>query len=320
MGVNLLIDEISRNLAQDYNENSFYEYIKRAFDEYLVHLSKHKKEIETLLYNTKEFDGEKTYKRFASLIKKINACCLDILEKAYQGDILSAALELDKLLTVQKYTSYKLMDMYVNYLNFEQTSGGTFFRCVDFKDGDTPKSCGHVPYDKRYLVNKGRFNQLGFPCLYLSNSLECAQKEVGRKKSNKIRWYGKFVPKRDLLFMDFSIRMGGKIDSMSDYDKFSYLVTYPLRLLCLTKTKRESVAFTEEYIFSQLFLHILFINHKNGKIPNYHGIRFTSLKDSRYLNFVVPAKYNSKQPKTSGVSEYIAVLFDEIEVEKVQGK
>ena len=40
---------------------------------------------------------------------------------------------------------------------------------------------------------------------------------------------------------------------MNDYDKFSFLITYPMLLLCLVPVADETTRFHEEYLFSQLF-------------------------------------------------------------------
>lgn len=314
--INTLIQKLSSSLVQKYDDESFYNYIKNAFDKYISELTEYGHDVEILLNQTNELVGKATYRRFSNLMKKINSCCLDILECAYSGDILSATIKLSNLLSVCKYTDYKLMDVYANYLQNERVFDKELFRCVDFDRGEKPDNCNHVPFDLRQKASKGRFNQLGFPCLYLSNSLECAQKEIGETvKEGKSRWYGVFVPQRTLCFADFSIPSNDDILTMTDYDKFAFLITYPLRLLCLTPAKHEDAAFIEEYTFSQLFLHILFLN--NNVLPHFDGICYTSLKDLRSLNFVIPAKYKSQTPPTSGISDNIKAMITEIKVERI---
>ncbi len=314
--INTLIHKLSSSLAQKYDDESFYNYIKNAFGKYISELTEYSQDIETILNQTNELFGKATYKRFANLIKKINTYCLDILECAYSGDILSATTKLRNLLSVRKYTDYKLMDVYANYFQFKRVLNKELFRCVDFDQGKIPDNCNHVPFNLRKNASKGRFNQIGFPCLYLSDSLDCAQKEIGETvKEDKSRWYGVFVPQRKLCFVDFSIPTDDDILMMTDYDKFAFLITYPLRLLCLTP-KHKDASFIEEYTFSQLFLHILFLNN-NGILPQFDGICYTSLKDLKSLNFVIPAKYKSKTPPTSGISNYIKAIIAETKVEKL---
>ncbi len=309
--INILIQNLSSALAQDYDDDSFYNYIKESFSSYLNMLADYNQSIELLLNQTKEFDGKPTCRRFVTLIKKINSCCLDILECAYRGDVLSSTMLLRSLLSVRKYTDYKLMDVYANYLQFKRVLDKGWFRCVDFDKGENPHGCNHVPFNIRKKASKGRFNQLGTPCLYLSDNLDCAQMEIGLNvDKDKSRWYGTFELQKTLCLMDFSVPSEEDILSMTDYDKFSFLITYPLKLLCLTKVKDEGASFTEEYIFSQLFLHILFLNN-NDVLPHFDGICYSSMKDLRYLNIVIPARYKSKEPPTSGISEYIQALVKE---------
>lgn len=53
---------------------------------------------------------------------------------------------------------------------------------------------------------------------------------------------------------------------MNDYDKFSFLITYPMLLLCLVPVTDETARFHEEYLFSQLFAHVMYMNKKKISI------------------------------------------------------
>lgn len=302
--INILFQKLSSNLAQDYQDNSFYFYIKKSLDEFIDLLRGYKEEIASLLEVTKELNGNTTYRRFENLMIKINTHCLEILQYAYHGDILSATLKLKGLLYSQKYTDYKLADMYVNYLQFSRSASKELFRCVDFEKSVTPDNCNHLPFNLRQHASKGRFNQLGVPCLYLSDSIDCAQQEIGEIAKDKERWYSVFEQKEILYWADFTIPTICEIEKMTDYEKFSFLITYPLRLLCLTKTKNDNAKFNEEYLFSQLFFHIIFF-HVEENCPAFDGICHTSTKDKSHLNYIIPAKYKTKEPPISGLSEYV---------------
>ena len=315
---NKLIIELSLLLGQSEDSGTiFYYYIKRYFERYLSVLDDYEYSVVNLLNNINDdFLGNATYKRFRNLMNKINTVCLEILELAYHGNIIGAMTLMRKLLLTQQYTDYKLKDRYVNYLQLEIGERETLYRCVDFKEGEIPESCGHVPFNLRHLASRGRFNLLGIPCLYLSNSLDCAQSESGAVKGRKRRWRGVFLPQRTLYFANFTIPQSDSVESMSEFDKFSFLITYPLRLLCLTKTRYEDVPFTEEYLFSQLFFHVLFYDSSDG-FPKFDGICYSSTKALSGVNYVIPATYKQSEPPTEGTSTDVRDKIKEISVNPI---
>lgn len=310
--IKFIIQGLANSLAQNTNGKPFYYYAEGRLLEYIGVLEKNECAVKTLLSKIDDMNGDATPRRFIGLMKSINEQCLKILERAYAGDIFSALNELKSLL-VRKYTKYKLKKIYVEYIRCKNIQYKEMYRCVDFDKGVKPKSCGQLPFEMRECASKGRFNQLGTICLYLSNSLECAQKEIGEKVRNgKIRWYGKFCPKAELSFMDFSIPKKKDLKRWEEEDLFAFLLTYPLRVLCLAKGKNhKKVSFVEEYLFSQLFLHILLLNGKIGSKLNFEGICYSSAKSSECLNFVIPAKYETRTPPCSGKSPYIDRLLKE---------
>ena len=314
--LNELINNLASTLGQERNTPTFYQFVINKFNGYVSVLQDNADSIDYLLQNTEELRCKKTSIRFINLIKSINKRCIEILSRAYKGDLLSATAQLKSLLVVQKYTYYKLMDVYANYLQFKRIEDYELFRCVDFKSGEVPVSCNHVPFNLRHLASKQRFNQIGVPCLYLSTSLDCCQQEIGDVAKENERWYGTFKAKRNLFFADFTIPSPDEVKTMSFYDKFSFLVTYPLRLLCLTKAKEGNSQFVEEYLFSQLFLHVLFLS-EHDNFQNFDGICYTSMKDGSCLNFVIPAKYQSNIPPVEGLSDFIESIIEEKNVTKL---
>lgn len=305
--------ETANTLGQEYNDSTFYVFVNDKLKQYVSSLNDNANIVEYLLKQANQMNGKSSSVRFVNLIKTINKHCLYILVKAYKGDIWAATNRLRSLLGVQKYTDYKLVDMYANYLKFTFAANKPLYRCVDFESSKIPANCNHIPFELRRYATKQRFNQLGVPCLYLSASLDCCQQEIGSNvDKGKKRWYGIFKTKKDLYFLDFSIPTEQDIKSMSVHDKFSFLVTYPLRLLCLTKTKYDNAVFMEEYLFSQLFFHIAFFC-KHEDFPAFDGICYTSMKDRKSLNYVIPAKYNDEEPPLKGISDFIQSVITEIE-------
>lgn len=316
--IRALIKRLSEQLPIAYDKtNCFYYLAETKLIDFELSLSSLDSDtLSEFLIQVGEMRCIPTSKRFVSLIHKINVYCLKILQYAYKGQFIEAAKLLDNLMSVPRYTDYKLMDWYFNYMvsNFEEPI--KLYRCVDFSDTENPKDCNHVPYQLRRFASKGRYNLLGYPCLYLCSSLECSQKELGNVADGKIRWYGEFKPKQQLCFLDFSLPTNEAIDNMNAYDMFCFLITYPLRLLCNYKMLNNTGAYCEEYMFSQLFLHIMFLNRKDI-YPNFTGISFSSMHDRQCVNYVIPAVYKGNKPPTEGHSQHILDLFEQTTHQKL---
>ena len=292
--------------------NSFYSFVKEEFKLYKSKLKTLPKEdFEFFLKSSNEMCGNASAKRFINLISDIQNHCLLILQSAYKGDYYLATKGLKKLLTIQEATKNRLKDMLVNYFVLGRECKKTFYRCVDFEKAKTPDNCWHIPYNLRQYASRGRFNQTGTICMYISDSLECANSELGAVNEQKVRWVGEFQPKQTLYLYNFVVPSKNDVDEMSLYDQFCFLLTLPFYILCLTKCKYPSNSFCEEYIFSQLFFQMLFLQ-SNDKCPRFDGIMYTSIHVPRSVNIVIPTKYRDKEPLENGHSEYVKSLFDEI--------
>lgn len=290
----------------------FYYYVRNQFDVYIRQLnSLDEKEFRLFLNNTNELSGNATANRFINLIKDIQKNCLSILILAYKGDMFSATKSLDRLLTIQEVTKYRLNDMLVNYFVLRRELGKTFYRCVDFGEGETPNDCWHLPFNLKYKAARGRFNQLGTICMYVCNSKECANRESGPVKEQSIRWVGEFKPKQGICLYNLVVPSKEYIENMSVYEQFCFLLTYPFYILCLTKTNHPNGRFCEEYLFSQLFFHMLFLQ-SNDKCPRFDGICYTSMQTPSAVNIVIPAKYENEEPPMSGHSKYVKSLLQEV--------
>lgn len=318
--IRTLLKKLSDQLPVDYEKTEcFYYLAKDKLSEFETELkSLDSTDMSDFLKQAEELECSPTSESFINLIHKIKNTCLEILQYAYRGQILEATTLLDKLLSVPKYTDYKLSDWYFNYMSSAFENSVNLYRCVDFSDDEEdPKDCNHVPFQLRGSASNVRFNLLGYPCLYLCSSLECAQKELGNVAERKVRWYGEFRPKRQLCLLDFTLPSDETIDNMSVYDMFCFLVTYPLRLLCSYKMKDNDASFNEEYTFSQLFLHTMFLNKKN-EYPGFDGISYSSMYDRKCVNYVFPALYYAKEPPTEGHSQHILDMFEQVSHQKIQ--
>lgn len=318
MNLQSLILELVTSLGCNHRhrkQQTFYCFIKFQFDEYERLLKKvDKKQFESMLSEAGELMGKSAKLRFLNLMKVIHTKCLEILQLAYKGDVLNASALLEKLLMVKKYTKGYLQDMYVNYLKNEEGQGNCYYRIVDFPKGKMLPNCNHMPYNLRSKASAGRFNLLGIPCLYLASSEKTALLELGDKNENNSRWLGTFKALRNLRFLKFTIPSVRDISAMSDYDKFSFLVTYPLLQLCLVPVADENARFHEEYLFSQLFTHIMYMN-KNSNFYS-DGISYSSMRDKGGVNYIIPALYKQREPVFDDrISDFVSERVKEIKKE-----
>ena len=313
---------ISRIPAKN-NSESFYFFVKKRFSEYEGLLSAvPEQELNSFLKECKVMKNPKK-KTFVKLIKIIHEKSIAILSLAYKGNLMQAMLDLERLLTCVTYTDRILKDSLVNYFYYSTQEIGTLYRCVDFSDMKIPPDCNHLPFNLRYKASRNRFNQLGTICMYLSSSLKSANAESGDLAEGKKRWYGTFsfnkLFYRSVLLLNMKVPTHDDLERISD--RFSFLLLYPFYILCLTsKPDSDKQAFKEEYLFSQLFFHLLFYK-KHDKMPFFDGIIFTSTKDSHEFNIVIPAKYDDENPPKSGHSEYIKdILITETKPTLLCGK
>lgn len=292
--------------------NSFYSFVKEEFELYISKLkSLPKEDFERFLESANEMCGNASARRFINLISDIQKQCLLILQSAYKGDLLSADRSLERLLTIQEPTKYRLNDMLVNYFVLRRELGKTFYRCVDFGEGETPNDCWHLPFNLKYKAARGRFNQLGTICMYICDSKECANSELGPVKDRRVRWVGEFKPKHNICLYNLVVPSNEQIEDMSIFEQFCFLLTYPFYILCLTKTNHPNDSFSEEYLFSQLFFHMLFLQ-SNDKCPKFDGICYTSMQVPDAINIGIPAKYEEEEPPMKGHSEYVKSLLEEV--------
>lgn len=302
----------SSKILEERDDCNFPDHIKGVFNYYL-NLIRNLDDIELNQLLITEF-GNKKKKSFINFLTNILDRYTTIYEKAFRGEILQALIDLKKLLTINSYTQNKLNDKYINYFNFDintYNNNDIFYRICDYdKIIENHTKCNHVPFEKRGEYSKcNRFSFAGYPCLYISNNLDTCNKEAGDCTPNKTRYYSEFKPKTQLILWDFTIPSISDIENLSNYQKFSYIITYPALLLCNSKVKEDlSKFFCPEYLFPQL-LFILLIMSNDEILNKFHGISYSSTHDRLYKNIVIPAKMVS-QIYNKDYSDYIETLFE----------
>lgn len=164
----------------------------------------------------------------------------------------------------------------------------------------------HVPYEKRYLANVGRYSVLGYPCAYLSKSIVCCWEELNRPDLSKT-YVSAFKPKEMLYFL-FDLRLN-RISFGTEYEIIKYLEYLPIITACAFKVKYPDGPFKPEYVIPQMILTSLIAEQKLNVA---YGIAFSSSKirtlredQADDMCCVIPAF----SPKESGTSEVIKKMF-----------
>jgi len=262
------------------------------------------------------FKGSFTFMRFNNLIHRLVEAYIHILQSCYKGDIYYSSDLLYNLLLgrTNKLNQY-LVEPYINYFDFEVLKDKIFYRMRDEKSGNELTDCSHVPFNLRKKIDSNRFSLQGLPCLYLADSKETADKELGSLNSGKSRWVSEFVLKRPVYLFDLRFRSVTSIQQIEDYDYFKLLITYPIRLLCSLKVKDDCDSFHEEYYIPQLLSHLILVylkEHPNQEL--YHGMEgvlFDSTKNEGGYNLIIPALYKDKNPPQTGHSPIVKNMFEE---------
>ena len=98
---------------------------------------------------------------------------------------------------------------------------------------------------------------------------------------------------------------------MDTFDIFRQLITYPLKLTCIIKTRNESQKNYEEYFIPQLISHCFVYGHTEQIFTNYEGIAYTSTHDYTSICAALPAKFKPKDKiKFEGFCDWLLSEFD----------
>lgn len=289
---------------------NFYEFINFKLNQFKKSVSELDKEnIEDILKEFGDFKGNISKKRFINLINFIIKYNIKILQYCYKGDVFKASMLLRKFLNDDNKLKRYLIEPYINYFDFKIAEQDKLYRMRDEKEGEKVDNCSHVPFHMRHLASCGRFSLQGYPCLYLADSIETADAEVGELEKGKTRWFSEFIPKQILPLIDLRIPNALAMSKADARQQINFLLTYPIRLLCLVQTEED--AFKEEYFFAQLLFHLLFMVDKRSRLNDYKGIVFSSTKYEGGINYVIPALYNGMIPPSEEDSSLIKKQFHE---------
>lgn len=300
----------------DTYNNSLYYFIKENLSRYESILKTIDKKDFAICSDEIFFKGCFTYMRFNNLIHRLVEAYIHILQSCYKGDLYNSSVLLYNLLLgrTNKLNKY-IIEPYINYFNFEVFTDKVFYRMRDEANGNEVKDCSHVPFNLRKKIDSNRFSLQGLPCLYMADSKETADKELGSLNNKKCRWVSEFVLKRPVYLFDLRFRSLPSYQQTDEYELLKLLITYPIRLLCSLKVKDDSDSFHEEYYIPQLLSHLILVylkEHPNMEL--YHGtegILFDSTKNEGGYNLIIPASYKEMNPPQKGHSPVVMNMFEE---------
>lgn len=302
-----LIKNYSLVLNNDrFEGETFYEFVKHRLYKYKKDLNLIDENEFCILLDNYNFKGKKTKLRFINAVSVIIDECIHILQCCYKGDIWRAGELLEDLMLTRHKLNRYLEDYYINCFRHKLLKCDVLFRMRDCKKGEQPKDCWHVPYEKRNITSSSRYSFAGVPALYLADSIDTANKEIGELEECNDRWYSEFILNNKLFMLDLTIPSKDTTDIADKTETIDYLLTFPIRLLCSIQTVSSGAC--EEYYFPQLFCHWLSKENKDISIK-FYGIVYSSTIHLGGVNYVFPAFYSSKEP-IKGHSPILLELFE----------
>lgn len=307
MNVNVLLSILINKfpLENKSAQLSYFEFIEKELNDYINFIKEiDDYELESLLIG--QFRQNPSKIKFINLEKFICNNLKKILTLVIKGDIYNAINRLNAFFINNSSTQYKLIEPLKNHMGLFLIDE-KLYRIIPKEENTT--SCNHIPFNIREKSKNVRFNLNGYPCLYLSNSVKGCIIEVEKKVNSPEYCWSEFtISNKRIPLFDLTIPQMKDISTLSVYDKFRFLLTYPLYVLCLSSSNED---FKYEYLFPQLMFHLLFIPNYNDITYDIKGIAYTSTKDSKYINYVIPALMPKTHIQTSGYSTYISELFIE---------
>lgn len=196
-----------------------------------------------------------------------------------------------------------------------------YYRARERKNGEnfSIQDMFHIPLNKRGLVSTQRYSSLGYPCLYLGNSVYSCWEELRR------------LPFDNLMFSAYKVRYAFKVFDMripndSDYytEKLDQTIRrLPLVLACSFIVRKSSDVFKPEYVIPQMFVETIICNNRRitqiQKSPIdlnvIWGVIYTSTHVSNDFPYGKPFMENIVLPviQSNNPSNYcycLASLFD----------
>ncbi|MBQ7533440.1 MAG: BACON domain-containing protein [Bacteroidales bacterium] len=119
----------------------------------------------------------------------------------------------------------------------------------------------HIPNNKREIIKTERFSALGYPCLYLGNSVYDCWEELGRPSFDDLCFSGYKVVES---FKVYDLRKPTKED-FDNYDLLSILERLVYVIACQFKVLHKDGHFKPEYIIPQLILELIITSNRKKK-------------------------------------------------------
>lgn len=177
---------------------------------------------------------------------------------------------------------------------------GSLYRVRNKHGLSIPKELFHTPFEERTKCGSYRFSILGYPSLYLAGSLETSIRESRIEDRN----YSAVCFRNNEVIECIDLTLPN--NKLSFWERYSFVLFYPLIMSCGLKVKEER-PFKPEYVIPQLLFQIV------SEHSELLGVSYTStrsehpdFRDKKQRNFVlkVPDAYISK-----GQSQELASMF-----------
>lgn len=259
--------------------------------------------------------------------KKVEKLCEEI-EKAYKfyltGNLLSTFKIFQDLFGKTANKISLEYDFPVTTLNAKKS----WYRSRETYNNITEASdLFHVPFHQRGVIGTNRYSIPGYPCLYLSSSVNACWEELNRKDRISV---SRFLQLEDIDAYDLRFFCTHEIHEKQIVKQ---LLIYPIKIACSLPTYNNKHKFVPEYIFSQLMLHYLLNQGNNQKAS---AILYTStnyldkqdeIKKGICDNLVIPVpnlgefgyskelsrKFSVSDPEHIDVDHKITGIFDKLQ-------
>ena len=209
-----------------------------------------------------------------------------------KSNVYKRTLEIKKLMTCYQTGDLMGVDKYINrffkvtgnkstvissFPTTEIIKNSLFYRCRT-KETNNRKDMFHPPFTSRGCIGTNRFSFPGYPCLYLSTSLESSLKETIKDES--VASVSAFRNLENIEVFDF--RFYPECDCRSN-NLEKQLMAYPFKIAASIPIVEDidmnkEIVYKEEYIIPQIMLHAI-IRQRIGKRPI--GIFYSSTKAIR---------------------------------------
>ncbi len=174
----------------------------------------------------------------------------------------------------------------------------------------------HIPNNKREIIKTERFSALGYPCLYLGNSVYDCWEEMGRPSFDDLCFSGYKVVES---FKVYDLRKPTKED-FDHYDISSIVERLVYVFACQFKVLHKDGHFKPEYIIPQLILELIITSNRKKKETESSpyslawGVAYTSTHLANDFPYKEDYLENIALPVVDTLNEYCGYLTSLFEV------